>query len=240
MNAFVLAAGFGKRMGSLTENTPKPLLKIQSITLLDYALYLLHVWNIQNIWVNTHYLGEKILNHLKKFSGISLVVSHESNEILGTAGGIRTALPEDHYTEPILIINPDTLFFPSADFSPKDRLANNSKIHLYLLPIPEGQSYTKISISDDQTLKFGEGNFYYIGLAVLDPKCLLHLEKNRYYDLSDIFKECGKKGEITGELFQGKVLDLGTKELWESYQTKDVFGNKLTKIQNFLSRFNMT
>ncbi|TGL65401.1 nucleotidyltransferase family protein [Leptospira jelokensis] len=239
MNGFVLAAGFGKRMGSLTENTPKPLLKIQSITVLDYALYLLHSWKIKNIWINTHYLGQKISNHLKKFSGLSLTVSHESNEILGTAGGIRTALPDDE-TDPILLINPDTLFFPNSDFSPKYRLPNQSKIHLYLLPIPDGQTYTKISISNDQTLTFGEGNFYYIGLSVLDPICLRHLEKNRYYDLSDTFKECAKKGEITGEIFQGEVLDLGTKDLWESYQSKDVFGNKLPMIQEFLNRFKMT
>lgn len=240
MNAFVLAAGFGKRMGSLTENTPKPLLKIQSITLLDYALYLLQLWKIQKIWVNTHYLGEQIVEHLQKWKGLSLTVAEEKSIILGTAGGIRTALGENLNSEPILLINPDTLFFPNPDFSPKDSLANGCKIHLYLLPIPEGQNYTKISIGKNQTLSFGNGEYYYIGLAVLNPMCLAELETNRYYDLSDTFKECAKHGEITGEIFSGQVLDLGTKELWESYQTKDVFGNHLKDIQTFLSRFQVT
>ncbi|MGV3667339.1 MAG: nucleotidyltransferase family protein [Leptospira bouyouniensis] len=236
MNAFVLAAGFGKRMGSLTENTPKPLLKIQSISLLDYALYLLFNWKIRKIWINTHYLGDQITNHLKNFKKIPIEISNEKTEILGTAGGIRTALPEDAYSEPILLINPDTLLFPKSDFSPKVNLANQSKIHLYLLPIPEGQNYTRISISSDQTLEFGIGNFYYIGLAVLDPNCLNNLDKNKYFDLSDIFKEYAKRGEISGEIFSGEVLDLGTKELWENFQTKDVFGKSLDHIHSFLSQ----
>lgn len=67
MKAFVLAAGYGKRMGTLTENCPKPLLKIQGITLLDYSLYLLYEWKISKVWINTHYLGEKIKEHIQKF-----------------------------------------------------------------------------------------------------------------------------------------------------------------------------
>lgn len=239
MNAFVLAAGFGKRMGSFTENTPKPLLKIQSIALLDYTLYLLYIWNIEKIWVNTHYLGEQIIRHLQNFKNLQIEVSFERKEILGTAGGIRTALPDDSVFEPILLINPDTLLFPNSQFTPKLGLAKHSKIHLYLLPIPEGESYTKISIGKDQTLEFGKGNYYYIGLAVLDPICLSSLEKNQYYDLSDIFKDLAKRGEITGEIFPGEVLDLGTKELWETYQTKDVFGKSLEQIKTFLAESKM-
>ncbi|MCW7496213.1 nucleotidyltransferase family protein [Leptospira levettii] len=240
MNAFVLAAGFGKRMGSLTQNTPKPLLEIQSITLLDYALYLLHIWKIQKVWINAHYLGEQILNHVKNFTGFPIEVSIEKDKILGTAGGIRTALPENPDSEPILLINPDTLFFPNLEFTPKHSLAKGIKIHLYLLPIPEGENYTKISIRKNGTLEFGKGEFYYIGLSVIDPSCLSNLEKNHFYDLSDTFRECANKGEITGEIFPGEVLDLGTKELWESYLNKDVFGSNLTKIKSFLSRSNMT
>lgn len=240
MNAFVLAAGFGKRMGSLTQNTPKPLLQIQSITLLDYALYLLHIWKIQKVWVNAHYLGEQILNHVKNFTGFPIEVSIEKDKILGTAGGIRTALPQDHFSEPILLINPDTLFFPNPEFTPKQNLATGIKIHLYLLPIPEGENYTQISIGKDGALEFGKGEFYYIGLSVIDPSCLSKLEKNQYYDLSDTFRECAKKGEITGEIFPGEVLDLGTKELWETYQSKDIFGSHLMNIKSFLSRTNMT
>ncbi|EOQ96903.1 MobA-like NTP transferase domain protein [Leptospira wolbachii serovar Codice str. CDC] len=235
MKAFVLAAGFGKRMGTLTENCPKPLLKIQSISLLDYSLYLLNEWKTSKVWINTHYLGEQIKNHVQNFKQFPIKVLEEKTEILGTAGGIRTGLSEESFTEPILLINPDTLFFPDQTFSPNTSLSNESKIHLYLLPTSTDQNYTKIEIGKNGSLKFGTGTYYYIGLAILNPKCLSHLEKNRYYDLSDIFKECAERGEITGEVFSGTVLDLGTKELWDSYSTKDIFGSQLSKIQSFLN-----
>ncbi|MBM9591374.1 NTP transferase domain-containing protein [Leptospira sp. 201903075] len=234
MNAFVLAAGFGKRMGSLTENCPKPLLKIQGITLLDYSLYLLNQWKISKVWINTHYLGEQIKVHVKNFKQYPIAVLEEKEKILGTAGGIRTGFPEESSKEPVLLINPDTLFFPNSDFSPKTSLANNSKIHLYLLPAPTDQTYTKINIEASGRLEFGSGSYYYIGLAILNPNCLSHLEKNQYHDLSDIFKECAKRGEITGEVFPGSVLDLGTKELWDAYITKDIFGTELSKIESFV------
>ncbi|TGK50409.1 nucleotidyltransferase family protein [Leptospira kanakyensis] len=240
MNAFVLAAGFGKRMGSLTENCPKPLLKIQGITLLDYSLYLLNEWKISNVWINTHYLGEKIKSHLQNFTKFPIHVIEEKTEILGTAGGIRTGLPKDSLNESILLINPDTLFFPNPDFSPNDSLSDGIKIHLYLLPSPPNQNYTQINIGENGSLEFGKGAYYYIGLAILNPNCLIHLEKNKYYDLSDIFKECAARGEITGEVFSGTVLDLGTKELWDSYIQKDIFGKEITKILSFVNSSKMT
>lgn len=234
MKAFVLAAGFGKRMETLTENCPKPLLKIQGISLLDYSLYLLNEWKTSKVWINIHYLGEKIKDHIQKFKQYPVEILEEKEKILGTAGGIRTGLSEDDLDEPILLVNPDTLFFPDPNFSPNVSLAKNIKIHLYLLPIPTDQSYTKIDIDKSGFLKFGNGSYYYIGLAILSPSCLQHLEKNKYFDLSDIFKECAERKEITGEVFPGTVLDLGTKELWDSYATKDIFGTNLSKIQSFL------
>ncbi|EKJ86402.1 MurNAc alpha-1-phosphate uridylyltransferase [Leptospira meyeri] len=240
MNAFVLAAGFGKRMGFLTESCPKPLLKIQGISLLDYSLYLLKKWNTSKIWINTHYLSNQIKSHVQNFSQIPIEVLEEKKEILGTAGGIRTGLPENYYEKPILLINPDTLFFPDQNFLPKSSLPQTVNIHLYLLPIPPNQNYTKIDINENGNLTFGKGPNYYIGLALLNPKCLIHLEKNKYYDLSDIFKESSLKGEITGEIFPGTVLDLGTKKLWDSYVTKDIFGTELSKIQAFVNSSYMT
>lgn len=240
MNAFVLAAGFGKRMGILTESNPKPLLKIQGITLLDYSLYLLKKWNTSKVWINIHYLGDQIKSHVQNFSQFPIEVLEEKKEILGTAGGIRTGLPENYYEEPILLINPDTLLFPNPNFFPKFQLQQPTKIHLYLLPIPPNQNYTKIDINENGNLTFGKGSNYYIGLALLNPNCLIHLEKNKYYDLSDIFKEFANKGEITGEIFSGTVLDLGTKELWNSYSTKDIFGTELSKIQSFVNSSYMT
>ena len=62
-HGMVLAAGIGKRMQPLTLKTPKPLLEINNISLLERAINLLIDYGVQEISINVHYLAEQI----KKF-----------------------------------------------------------------------------------------------------------------------------------------------------------------------------
>ena len=55
MDALILAAGFGSRMGDLTEKIPKPLLNVNQKPLITYALELIESLSLDNIYVNTHY-----------------------------------------------------------------------------------------------------------------------------------------------------------------------------------------
>ncbi|TGL56209.1 nucleotidyltransferase family protein [Leptospira ognonensis] len=233
---FFLAAGFGKRMGNWTREIPKPLLKIDGISFLDYSLYLANKWGAEEAWINVHYLGNQITHHLGKFTAFPIKISIEKN-ILGTAGGIRTALESADFVGPIVLYNPDTLLFPSPLFKLRESLPENSKIHLYLSRLNNNDAYTKISINENQRIKFGKGDLFYIGLAILDPSILLTISPNEYFDLSAIFKSLAEKGEITGEIFDGETLDLGEKELYESYSNKNVFGETKSKILDFVSQY---
>ncbi|MEQ9364485.1 MAG: NTP transferase domain-containing protein, partial [Leptospirales bacterium] len=86
MKAFILAAGFGKRMGELTANRPKPLLPLSGQPLIVYTLFQLHRWGVTEAMINLHYLGEQIEAALRNFPHFPLRYSHESR-LLGTAGG---------------------------------------------------------------------------------------------------------------------------------------------------------
>ena len=61
MKCFLLAAGFGKRMGDLTTNLPKPLLPYKGKTLLDHSIQFATEFGITEFIVNTHYHADKIL-----------------------------------------------------------------------------------------------------------------------------------------------------------------------------------
>jgi len=61
--ALILCAGFGKRLLPLTQSTPKPLLKIGQITLLERTIKLIEKLQIKKIKINTFYLSKEI----KKF-----------------------------------------------------------------------------------------------------------------------------------------------------------------------------
>jgi len=62
--ALILCAGFGKRLNPITLKTPKPLIKINNITLLDNTLTLIENLGIQKVKINTFYLQEQIINFI--------------------------------------------------------------------------------------------------------------------------------------------------------------------------------
>ena len=64
--ALILCAGFGKRLNPLTQKTPKPLLKINNITLLENCINIIIKLNIKKIFLNTFHLSNQITNFIKK------------------------------------------------------------------------------------------------------------------------------------------------------------------------------
>jgi MurNAc alpha-1-phosphate uridylyltransferase len=236
---FFLAAGFGKRMGEWTKTTPKPLLQLDGISFLDYSLFLAHCWGAKRGWINVHYLGEQIVSHLSNFHAFPLSISFETDKILGTAGGIKTALADRSDISILILFNPDTLLFPNKTFHIREDLPSGSKAHLYLSKLLPGDNYTKIDLKADDRLDLGSGDYYYIGLALINPIILEGVPMKTYADLSTILKELAKKGELTGEIFDGQTLDLGEKNLYESYLTKNVFLDLKPEISAFISK-NMT
>ena len=89
MNALVLAAGVGSRLGEYTRNIPKVMLPINGQPLLDILIKKLLALNIDKIVVNTHYKAEVIEKYLfgQKYSN-KIIISRE-DELLGTAGALK-------------------------------------------------------------------------------------------------------------------------------------------------------
>jgi mannose-1-phosphate guanylyltransferase/mannose-1-phosphate guanylyltransferase/phosphomannomutase len=88
--AFILAAGEGTRLRSLTQETPKALLPVGGVPLVCHTLAWLKGQGISQAVMNLHHLGEKIKDFLRDGSrfGIEIVYSEEE-ELLGTAGGVK-------------------------------------------------------------------------------------------------------------------------------------------------------
>ena len=64
--AMILAAGFGKRIRPLTNDCPKPLLKIGKETLLSNTIKFLSSFGVKEVVINVHYLGEQIIDYIKR------------------------------------------------------------------------------------------------------------------------------------------------------------------------------
>ena len=76
MKAFMLAAGLGKRLLPLTQDKPKPLLKVGGIPLIQRNLMKLKDSNISEVVINVHYLGEQIINFLGDGSDYEMKISY--------------------------------------------------------------------------------------------------------------------------------------------------------------------
>ena len=64
--AIILGAGFGKRMRPITKKIPKPMVKINGLTLLENSINFLSSLGVKHIVVNAYHLHKEIVNFVKK------------------------------------------------------------------------------------------------------------------------------------------------------------------------------
>ena len=108
--ALILCAGYGKRLNPLTLDEPKPLLKINKITLLENSINLIQFLGIKKVIINTFYLKEKIENFisLKNFN-LDIKIIDDGKKILNSGGGILNMMNSSNETD-FLVLNPDTVW----------------------------------------------------------------------------------------------------------------------------------
>jgi MurNAc alpha-1-phosphate uridylyltransferase len=105
----VMAAGLGTRMRPLTNDRPKPLVEVAGKTLIDHALDRLVAAGVTMAVINAHYKSDMLKAHLARRKDIEIRISEESDELLGTGGGILKALA-NFAGEPFFVLNSDSVW----------------------------------------------------------------------------------------------------------------------------------
>ena len=108
--ALILCAGFGKRLNPLTLDTPKPLIELNNVSVLETCINLIESLDVNEIFINTFYLKDQIHNFInKKNFKPKISIIEDGKNILDTGGGIKNML--NHTKEDnVLIFNPDTIW----------------------------------------------------------------------------------------------------------------------------------
>lgn len=212
MNAMILAAGRGKRMMPLTQNTPKPLLKVKGIALIEHSIQALKKANISTIIINTSYLGTQIQSYLgsgKRF-GLRIIYSTEKHP-LETAGGIKKALPLLG-KQAFVVINSDVLC--DYDLS-KLKLPNTSLAHLLLIDNPSHNPSGDFGLNQDK-VTLDNKKYTFAGIGIYHPDFFKlgrpDTQKQRLYPL---LKIAIKQGQLSAEYHSGYWQDVGTPERLE-------------------------
>lgn len=105
IDAVMMAGGKGERLRPLTENTPKPLLKVGSKAIIDYNVERLISFGVSNITVTVNYLGEQIETHFKNsINGVKVNCVREPY-FLGTIGSLKFV--KVFYNDIVLVMNSD-------------------------------------------------------------------------------------------------------------------------------------
>jgi MurNAc alpha-1-phosphate uridylyltransferase len=105
----IMAAGLGTRMRPLTDDRPKPLVTVRGRALIDHAIDRLVAAGVDLVVVNLHYKAQQLRQHLDRRRDVAIRYSVETDELLGTGGGVVKALP-NFEGEPFFVLNSDSIW----------------------------------------------------------------------------------------------------------------------------------
>lgn len=206
MKAMILAAGFGRRLGEITKNKPKPLLKVKGKPLIDYHIEKLISAGFKTIAINTHYLGNQISDHVINIFGqeVEIIISHE-NELLGTGGGIKKAI-SSFEDEDIVIINSDIY----SDFDYRHFL-NFSPTTLFVVPTNQPDS-GDFSVKENLVTIEGKKNYTWTGFSIITKETLNQNEDSIFHYWHDCLKILAKNKKLNAEILDINWYDVGNVE----------------------------
>lgn len=215
----VLAAGFGKRMLPLTEKMPKPMVKVDGVTLIDRVLDRLAQAGAKRAVVNVHYCGDVLIDHLKSRSSPKIEISDERDALLDTGGGVVRALPMLG-EKPFFLVNSDSIWIEGA--APNlIRLAQHydeSRMDALLLLAPTAGAVGYAGAGD--FLMSPEGlltkrderevaPFVYAGAAILHPRLFKNAPAGAF-SLLRSFEKAESMGLLFGLRLDGMWMHVGT------------------------------
>ena len=219
--ALILCAGFGKRLNPLTLKTPKPLLKINNVTILESCINLVIKFGVKKILLNTFYLNEQIQNFIKsKNFLVDIQIIKESKEILNTGGGILNM--SHHFEEnDFLILNPDTIWNEKY-INEIDKMQNlyfSNKLSNILLVVKKELSFDQnltgdFELNKNSLNKSGFKNFIYTGCQILNRN-LFNNYKIENFSISEVWDKLLEKNELHGFESSNKFYHLTNLEVFK-------------------------
>ena len=205
----LMAGGLGTRLRPLTQDIPKPLLKVGNKPILETIIKNFANFGFVNITISLNYKGEMIKGYFGDGSDFGVNIDYiEENMRLGTAGAL--SLIENKPNEAFFVMNADLLtdvnFSHLLDFHSFSNSDATMCVREYEYQVPYGvievEESNVTSIVEKPIQKF----FVNAGIYVLSPKVFDYIPKNEFYDMPTLFNTFIEK--------EKKVISFPIHEYW--------------------------
>ena len=224
--AIILGAGFGKRMLPITKKIPKPLVKINGVTLLENSIKFLNSLGIKHIVVNAHYLHKEIINFLKrkKFSSkIHVVV--EKRKILDTGGGILNA-SRKFKKQIFFVLNPDTIWRKGyrKEFRKLEKVYLKNKKSAMLL-VSKSKSYDRSFKGDfnlnskNEILRQKNNKFIFTGAQIIN-RSVFKKRKIKPFSMNKVWDDLIRNKELVGVTSRQKFFHINNYRIYKKLNKK--------------------
>tara|TARA_B100001093_G_scaffold68199_1_gene58335 strand:- start:521 stop:1567 length:1047 start_codon:yes stop_codon:yes gene_type:complete len=209
----LMVGGLGERLGSLTKDTPKPMLKVGNKSILETIVESFKGYGYTNIVMCLNYKSEIIQNYFGDGSEFGVNIEYILEEKrMGTAGAL--SLLKDNPKEPFFVMNGDLLTNVNFEKIHEFYLSNNAQalmcVREYESQVPYGviniENTKIVSVEEKPTQKF----FVNAGIYMLNPEVLKYIPKNEFYNMTTLFEKLiDKDKNIISYLLDGYWLDIG-------------------------------
>lgn len=212
MKAMILAAGVGERMRPLTDHTPKPLLAVGGMPLIEHHIRHLASAGFTDVVINISHLAQQIVDYCGSGErwGVSIVYSPEG-EPLETAGGIYQAMPLLG-DAPFLVVNGDVwIDYPFAQLA-SYQLRPTETAHLVMVDNPSQHPQGDFKLDDDGLVRFlasGSTGLTYAGVGIYTAAFFAGMTPGKL-PLRPLLDAAISAASLGARYFEGHWEDVGT------------------------------
>lgn len=226
--AFILAAGFGKRLRPYTDELPKPMVKIHGQTMIDQALDKLGNVGVKQCVVNTHYKAEILHEHLSARQNPEIILSHEP-EILDTGGGIKAAMK--HFDAPFFVLSGDSVWEDTPGQNTLQTLArhwNPEKMDILILLQPVQSMSLKHGVgdydldADGRAVRSADKTGAYMFTSIrINAAQIFETAPEQPFSYLELLDRAEKAGRLYGLVHEGMWHHISTPEDLEAVNKAD-------------------
>jgi dTDP-glucose pyrophosphorylase len=196
----IMAGGKGMRLRPLTENCPKPLVKLGEEAIIDHVFRNLVEAGFSQFILSVNYLKQMMIDYCGNGSKWGINIEYlEEDQPLGTAGAL--GLMTKDLQEPLLVMNGDVITHAKFGNILSTHVRAGSMATMCVREYDFQVPYGVVLANNDEFMGVEEKPvhrfFVNAGIYVLDPKVLTGIPKNRRYDMTELFNDLKAQGHKT-------------------------------------------